>query len=292
MLRGSANGAHVLEGEDLSGVAVTVVRAVISGLERAGGDSRGPREATGLTFSQLQQRGRRISWATFIAVSEEVERAAAPLGGMATIAPQMVRAWPEIAAIASVFLSPERFYRFFLTTMGWAYPMVSYDSQPQPDGRERLTLRLDEGELDSSSFFRVSREMLGCFASFVGQPVVQVDATIGPREAVLEFVMPPSGTLGAWAARTSSALHRSALEFLQELELEVSPDGGQAAELTPPQRQVLELIRRGCDTAAMSAALGWTAAEVEARTAEVVRSSGVRSRLELEAKLQAEGRAR
>lgn len=255
-----------------SGVAVSVIRSVLNAVERAGGDVEGPLAAGHLTRPQLKQSGRRVAWADFIALSEALERSVVPIGGFEKVAPRLSQSWPELAALAGLFVSAETFYRFMLTLLGAAYPMVTYHSERLSGRREQLVLSVDEGEVDSSSFFRVAAQVLGGFATFVGHPPVVIDATIGPHEGVLEFDIPASATL---LHRVTGAVQRLGIDYVEELQPPDDASRPFTERLTAKQRQVLELLLAGKSTEDLAQALPCTVLTARAHVAHLLRLAQV-----------------
>lgn len=167
----------------------------------------------------IDQRGARMSWASFAALCERLDerlgghRALLELGEVALLDPDVAR----LRAVAGYFGSARSVY---WAACSWYGPSLfrnlkfAYEEQ---DERELIVrIEIPEGDQDCQAFFHLVAGALKVLPDYLGQPHAEVTADLSPRKASFRVLVPPPLTLGSRLKRWSKALvgGRTAVEEL------------------------------------------------------------------------------
>ena len=177
---------------------------LVDSVEQRGLDLAACLEGTGVTRGALTAPNSRVDWVDFVHVLERVETI---VGGPEKMKDIFVphageRTGHTFVKMVRLFLSPADTYRLIAR---WGtrrdVTCVHGSFEELGDRRARFTMTIDDDFTPSEPVLHFGMGILKNLPGLVGLPTAEIAATIAPREAIYELVLPKTGSVIARARR-------------------------------------------------------------------------------------------
>jgi DNA-binding CsgD family transcriptional regulator len=244
-----------------------------------------------------------IDWEDLIEAMERFERiVGGPDGVRKVMADASPTAYPELRALAAVFVRPVPLFTFFMTRlMPTMYRHMRVEDIERIDEHGvRWTQTIPDGYRASEAFHRYTVAMVTVLPRQLELPDARLDHfSMTPRSAELAFTFPPPPPLTLRGARVVSSVATLLGAHFDEAFAKIaetirSPVGGDVViangasldwaerlALSPRQRDVFALLVKGRANKDIAAALRCSERNIEFHVGRILRAARVSSRAEL-----------